>query len=206
MPLEEGGFMLKLQHIDAIEMLKFFNLCINDYDKKRFETLKIKTIADLEGAIKENYKNFFGSFSYERYDKTLRKIKKIEEKYTLQDPSSISYFQDLSMIFESSKRESEENTKGDELLLYSIVGQSDRSSFNFLLNLNIDQIKKLFYCQDDSSKPLILQAAKIGLKNLQAIINAINLFDEQILRQNEEKHLEEVDLFHLNYEEKKLSC
>lgn len=194
--------MSNLQNVDAIQMFAFFGYGFAyDSNKNVFEKLNIKTIEDLEFAMKK-YPNLFNFYDY--CETVLLKTKLLEEKYTLKPQDSTSYFGDLSMLSKSSIQASEEKTKGDELLLCSLVGQFSRNSFNCLLDLNVSQIKNLFYYQNRSSKPLILKAAKIGAKNLQAIINAIKFFDAQIVRQNDEAHIDGADLFHLNYEGKRV--
>lgn len=196
--------MLNLQNASAITMFKFFGIS-SSFVEKLFQKLKIKTIRDLKCAINEKpitFNMYANNFAKEYCQEVLMKTEALERKYSLRENSNIP-FKNLNTISVFTRQASEEKTKGNELLLSSIVGQLDRATFDFLLDLNISEIKKLFYCQNSSSKPLILAASKIGPKNLQDIINAINLFDEQLIRQNEEEHNPYDDLFHLNYEEKK---
>ena len=193
--------MLNLRAASARAIFDFFGIPYY-FVEKSFQNLNIKTIGDLDIAMKER-PYYFKTFVKKYCQDVLLKTRMLEKKYSLKESNTVPYFQNLDMISKESRETSEELTIGDELLLYSLVGQCDRNRFNCVQDLNISQIKKLFYYQDSSSKPLILQAVRIGTKNLQSIINAINLFDEQLIRQNEEDHIEGADLFHLNYEEKK---
>lgn len=197
--------MLNLQNASAITMFKFFGIPAS-FVEDLFSKLHIETIGDLKCAINEKPITFNmyakSIFTKKHCQEVIMKTEALERKYNLRENANIP-FKNLNMISAFAREASEKNTKGNELLLSSIVGQDGRSSFNGIISLNVSEIKKLFYYQNSSSKPLILEASQIGSKNLQAIINAINLFDEQLIRQNEEEHNFGEDLFHLNYEEKK---
>lgn len=192
--------MLDLQNVSVIQMFKFFgspSALVEDLFQKK----NIKTIGDLRKVVQEQ-PNCFNYFIKESCDKVLRKTNILEEKYSLKETSTFP-FQNLDMISKEEKETSEKNTQGKELILESLVGQCGRNTFNFLLDLSVFDIKKLFYYQNSTSEPLILAAENIGLYNLEVIKYAIKLFDEQLIRQNEEEHPFEADLFHLNYDEKR---
>lgn len=197
--------MLNLQNTSVITMFKFFDIPYS-FVEDLFKKLNIKTIGDLKHVLNEKPITFSmyanNMFAKKYCHEVLLKTEVLERKYSLIENSSI-LFQNLDMISVFTRQSSEDKTKGDELILYSLVGQDTNYTFNALFNLNVSEIKRLFYYHNSSSKPLILEARKIGQKNLQAIINAINFFDDQLIRQNEEEHNFGDDLFHLNYEEKK---
>lgn len=197
--------MLDFQNVSAITMFKFFGIPYS-FVEDLFSNLHIKTIGDLKYTINEK-SMIFNMYANNKFTKKycqeiIMKTEALEKKYSLRETSNLA-FQNLDMISVFDRTISEEKTKGDELILDALVGKDRRYSFYFLLNLPVSIIKQLFYYQNSSSKPLILEAYKIGLKNLQYIINAINLFDEQLIRQNKEKHNFGDDLFHLNYDAKK---
>lgn len=197
--------MIDLQNAKAITMFDFFGIP-SSFVEDLFHKLNIETIGDLKYVINEKPITFNmyskSIFTKKCCQEVIMKTEALERKYNLRENANIP-FKNLNMISVFAREASEKNTKGNELLLSSIVFQDGRSSFNGIISLNVSEIKKLFYYQNSSSKPLILEAPRIGSKNLQAIINAINLFDEQLIRQNEEEHNFGDDLFHLNYEEKK---
>lgn len=169
-----------------------------------FSKLHIETIIDLKCTIKEKsitFNMYANSLAKKYCREVIIKTEALERKYSLRENANIP-FKNLNMISAFTRQASEEKTKGSELLLSSIVGQSGRSIFNGILSLNVYEIKKLFYYQNSSFKPLILKVSQIGSKNLQAIINSINLFDEQIIRQYRERHVIGSDLFTLNREAK----
>lgn len=192
--------MLDLQNISAIAMFKFFGrpfALVEDF----FQEKNIKTIGDLRKArIEKAY--FFDYITRDICDDVLLKTILLEEKYSLKETSTTP-FQNLDIISKEDKEMSEKSTKGKELILESLVGQWGRNAFNFLLDLPVSLIKQSFFYQNSTSEPLILEAKKMGLYNLEVIKYAIKLFDEQLLRQNEEEHPFGADLFHLNYDEKR---
>ena len=192
--------MLDLQYVSVITMFKFFGIPYS-FVEDLFRKMNIKTVGDLRKAVLEQ-PNCFNYFIKENCNKVLRKANFLEEKYSLKETSTLP-FQNLDMISKEEKETSEKNTQGKELILESLVGQCGRNTFNFLLDLSVFDIKKLFYYQNSTSKPLILAAENIGLYNLEVIKYAIKLFEEQLIRQNEEEHPFGADLFHLNYDEKR---
>ncbi len=199
--------MLDLQNVLVTEMFKFFGRSVS-LEEEFFRKMNIQTIGDLRKIVQEqpncfNYfikEKYYNYFIKESCEEILLKTSLLEEKYCL---SSTIPFQNLDMISKEEKETSEKSTKGKELILEALVGQYGRATFNFLLDLSVFEIKKLFYYQNSISKPLILEAGKIGLYNLEVIKYAIKLFEEQLIRQNEEEHSFGIDLFHLNYDAKR---
>lgn len=195
--------MLNLQNVSATTMFKFFGIPCSLLENL-FSALNIETIGDLKSVMNEKpiiFNKFANPFVKRDCQMVIMKTEFLEKNYSLKGNNLP--FSDLNMICDKAKVISEEKTKGSELILSSLVEQDKKYTYYFLNDLNITQIKDMFRYQNSTSKPLILKAAKMGIKNFQVLINGINLFDEQLIRQSKEIDYFEGDLFHLNYEEKK---
>lgn len=191
-------------------MLNFKNMTFQNYldllgcyytseQKSEIDNLNIKTIEDLENIISNN-PDLVPNYLLYWYDCIKKEFAKIERKFIFASDNSL--FSDLSSINSEDLNATEKNTLVKDLITEGLVSDSWNVTFFPISQITIEDIR-LFFQYKNNDKFLINNVRKMGNKSIQSLINGLNFYESQILRQNKNEHLPGTDLFAMDREKKR---
>lgn len=201
--------MIKLENVAVLNVNRYF------YSKDPCFYSKIKLMKQEEYAFLEKYniRNFkeledaiLKNIEVPSYFIELYKLVKVEiENYSLEKPRIYrTKYDGYLALDKESVLKTETETKCSSLLLENFLSQAYPSTlFKLIKKLSIEELRYLLLHTAPNGFNSLTMFPYINEESLKIMMKSLSFFENQLVRQTHDEDSENVNLFLLNYEEKR---